>query len=202
MKYLIKDNFLPEVWYECLQQKAKSYKGQLSREGYNNKKTFRDSLDPRHAETKEIEDRRGVCHAIWNKFLWNAPLEKELSGSKDSALVHASQTRWGKVLLSSYGEKDGYGYHIDTELDCIATAVLMFTLSSKPKFSGGDFLLEDKIILFKPNRLIIFPSCRKHGVSLVSMKSNDIYENRRFTLQYFISSVTLKTRFPDESYIK
>ena len=119
--------------------------------------------------------------------------------TQDGAFVHACHTRFGKTLLSSYGNNDGYGQHVDIDLNCIVTAVLMLKLTDFPTFTGGDFLLEDKVIPFENNKLIMFPSCTMHGVSPVGMTEPDVYENRRFSLQYFISSVTPSKRFPDES---
>ena len=197
---MVIDNFLSSSWLDAVRAEIRKEKGQLSRDGYNNKKALRDHLDPRYAETKIIPHRT-LLTSIWEKFLWGTEVEEQMLETEDGAFVHACHTGFGQTLLSSYGNNDGYGHHIDIDLDCIVTAVLMLTLTEIPKFSGGDFLLEETPIKFKPNRLIMFPSCTMHGVAPVSLEE-DVYENRRFTLQYFISSTTLKKRFPDESDVE
>jgi Rps23 Pro-64 3,4-dihydroxylase Tpa1-like proline 4-hydroxylase len=198
MQYMVIDHFLKPMWLEFVCEEIKRWKGRLSREGYDNEKTLRDSFDPRYAETAYIRDSNNVLCKVWDKFLWNSQIEDDLKASEDSAMVHATYTKYGKTLLSSYGDSDRYGHHVDVELDCIVTAVLMLHLSDEKKFSGGDFQLLDETIKFKNNRVIIFPSCRMHGVTPVKLES-DTYNDRRFTLQYFISSVTPRKRFPDES---
>lgn len=199
MHYMVIDTFLNPTWLTFVQSELLKFQDKLSREGYNNEKTLRDSLDPRHAETTYITDPRNMLCRIWEKFLWGTSIESDMENSEDSALVHATHTRFGRTLLSSYGNGDGYGGHVDVQLDCVVTAVLMLTIEDQ-KFTGGNFVLGNKEIEFKNNRLIIFPSCRMHSVTEVSL-DKDIYRNRRFTLQYFISSVTPNTRFPDESSI-
>ena len=168
----------------------------LSYEGYNNHKTMRDELDPRYAATTYVTDRSSVLHNMWSKYFWDQ-MGDELASSDDSALVHASMTRFGKVLFSAYGNTDWYGHHVDIDLDCVTTAVLMLTLKEPQQFEGGAFLLGDQKIKFKNNRLIVFPSCRMHGVEPVKLQE-DIYENRRFTIQYFISSISRRGKFADE----
>ena len=75
----------------------------LSYEGYNNHKTMRDELDPRYAATTYVTDRSSVLHNMWSKYFWDQ-MGDELASSDDSALVHASMTRFGKVLFSAYGK--------------------------------------------------------------------------------------------------
>lgn len=198
MKYLIKDNFLPASYIDFVRMEIRRLEHTLSYEGYNNHKTLRDELDPRYAATAYVTDRRNILYNIWDNLFWKQ-LGEDLAASEDSALVHASQTRFGKVLFSAYGNSDYYGHHVDIDLDCVTTAVLMLTLRDPKQFEGGAFLLEDTPIEFKNNRLIVFPSCRMHGVEPVKLE-HDIYENRRFTIQYFISSVSRRGRFADEGY--
>lgn len=200
MKYLIRDNFLPASYIEWVRLEIRRLQSTLSYEGYNNVKTLRDMKDPRYAATAYVKDPKSVLTSIWRTYFWNE-LGEVLSESEDSALVHASWTQFGKVLFSSYGNGDWYGPHVDVDLDCIATAVLMLTLKDPVQFEGGAFMLGEEKINFKNNRLIVFPSCRMHGVEPVRLE-NDCYENRRFTLQYFISSVTRKGKFADEGHHK
>ena len=198
MKYLIKDNFLPSSYIEFVRMEIRRLSSDLSYNGYNNQKRLRDELDPRYAATTYVTDRRSILYNIWERHFWNE-MGEELASSEDSALVHASLTRFGKVLFSAYGDGDWYGHHIDIDLDCVTTAVLMLTLRDPQQFEGGAFLLGDEKIEFKNNRLIVFPSCRMHGVEPVRLQE-DIYENRRFTIQYFISSVSRRGKFADEGH--
>lgn len=196
MKYLIRDDFLPKSYIDFARLEMKKLEHTLSYEGYNNHKTMRDELDPRYAATTYVTDRSSVLHNMWSKYFWDQ-MGDELASSDDSALVHASMTRFGKVLFSAYGNTDWYGHHVDIDLDCVTTAVLMLTLKEPQQFEGGAFLLGDQKIKFKNNRLIVFPSCRMHGVEPVKLQE-DIYENRRFTIQYFISSISRRGKFADE----
>lgn len=198
MKYLIKDDFLPKSYIDFVRLEIRRLENTLSYEGYDNHKSLRDELDPRYASTAYVTDPQSILYSIWKRNFWNE-FREELANSEDSALVHASQTGFGSVLFSSYGNGDWYGHHVDIDLDCVATAVLMLALRDPPQFNGGAFLLEDKRIEFKNNRLIIFPSCRMHGVEPVRLQE-DIYENRRFTIQYFISSVSRRGKFADEGH--
>lgn len=198
MHYIVHDDFLPKSYIDFVRLEIRKNQSSLSREGYNNVKTLRDSRDPRFAETTYITDKQSLLYSIWDQIFW-PKLGNVLADSEDSALVHAAQTGFGKVLFSAYGNTDYYGHHVDIDLDCVATAVLMLTLKDPIQFEGGAFLLGSEKIDFKNNRLIVFPSCREHGVEPVRLEK-DIYENKRFTIQYFISSVSKRGRYPDESY--
>lgn len=200
MKYLVVDNFLPSSTLDMVRMDTRRWESHMSYNGYNNNKTMRDSIDPRFAGTTYINDSRSILAHVWRSKEWNAVLE-QMSESEDSALVHASMTNIGSILLSAYKDGDYYGQHDDIDLDCVATAVLMFSLSEPQQFTGGAFMLGETKIEFKNNRLIVFPSCRMHGVEPVKLQNNQ-YENARFTLQYFISSIRYKSVFPDESHYK
>ena len=200
MKYLVIDDFISQSYLSMARMDMRRWEMDMSYNGYNNSPRLRDSLDPRYAATTYITDRTSILQAIWATKEWRA-VEKLMAESEDSALVHASMTGYGSTLLSAYGNGDYYGQHIDINLDCVATAVLMLTLKEPQQFSGGAFLLGDEKIEFKNNRLIVFPSCRLHGVEPVELEDN-AYENRRFTLQYFISAVPYKGRFADEGNYK
>ena len=50
-------------------------------------------------------------------------------------------------------------------------------------FKGGIFMLGNKIIPFKDNRLIIFESHREHQVTTV--ETDDSSDNWRYSIQYF-----------------
>ena len=199
MKYLIKDNFLPQSYIDLARMDMRLRESSLSYEGYENKKTLRDQMDPRYAATAYVTDRSSILHSIWSKYFWRT-MGEELAASEDSALVHATWTKFGKILFSAYGDGDWYGHHVDIDLNCIATAVLMLSLRDPVQFEGGSFLLENEPpIEFKNNRLIVFPSCRMHGVEPVRLDNNS-YENRRFTIQYFISALPRRGVFADEGH--
>lgn len=200
MKYLVVDNFLSNSTLNMVRMDARRWEGHMSYAGYNNEKRLRDDRDPRFAGTTYITDGRSILSYVWRSKEW-LEVVKQMSESEDSALVHASMTNFGSILLSAYKDGDYYGQHKDIDLDCVATAVLMFTLSEPQQFTGGAFMLGETKIEFKNNRLIVFPSCRMHGVEPVKLQDNQ-YENARFTLQYFISSITYKGVFPDESHYK
>jgi hypothetical protein len=198
MHYIVQDDFLPKSYIDFVRLEIRKNQNNLSREGYNNVKTLRDSRDPRFAETTYITDKKSLLYSMWDQVFW-PQLGNVLDSSEDSALVHAAHTRFGKVLFSAYGNTDYYGHHIDIDLDCVVTAVLMLTLKDPIQFEGGAFLLGTEKIDFKSNRLIVFPSCREHGVEPVRLEK-DIYENKRFTVQYFISSISKRGKYPDESH--
>ena len=116
----------------------------------------------------------------------------------DSIYRHAYMCKgYGdQILLSVYGDGDYYGPHVDTDMRCIVTAVLM--LGIEPTFKGGSLVVEDEEFKFQNNKLIVFPSCFVHEVTKIENNSNK-YDNQRFTLQYFSSAVPLKKPIIDES---
>lgn len=197
MIYLVKDNFLDKTWLQFIKSQIRKNQGQLSRQGYNNIKTLRDQLDPRTAQTKVIQQIKSPLLAIWRQKFWNV-MQQQNMDKKQSIYDHAQQSKQGSVLLSSYGDGDQYGYHVDTDMDSIVTAVLLVSLKKPAKFSGGNFKLQQQQIAFKDNRLIVFPSCKYHAVTKVAL-DQDIFQNRRFSIQYFISPSAYRGKFVDES---
>lgn len=201
--HIIIDNFLPENYLEFVSQEVKQLQPYFSREGYNNKKTLRDQLDPRLAGTICINEffgrevRKKLLYSIWDKFLWTRENCEVMELLRDGAFGLALHTRRGSILVSDYGHLDGYGYHIDSDLDCCVTAVLMHTITPEPRFYGGRFMLFDKKIPFKRNRLVLFPSCMEHAVEQVKLEDNS-FDNHRFTIQYFISATKYNPRLLDE----
>ena len=192
---IIKTNFLTDIELDFVMREIKKAKSTFSREGYNNKKTIRDNIDPRYCGTQYITNPRNILRTIWdNKF--NKEYQGALYWHPDGAFNHASLIMEGSVLLSCYGNNDYYGNHVDIDMGSIVTAVLMLCFDHK--FTGGDFILEDRIIPFENNKLIVFPSCIEHGVSKISLDS-DKYTDMRFSLQYFISATSAKTKLIDES---
>lgn len=195
MNYLVYNNFLDPVTLEFVTAECLKRRDRLHYDGYDGHKRWRDNLDPRGASTGSIEPS-SILSTIWNNKFWPCA-EEDMLESKDSALRHAAIVKRGQVLLSSYMNGGFYGNHIDIDLDCIATAVL-FICKEPQKFQGGDFILENELIPFKNNKLIVFASCRKHSVTEVVLKDNE-FENSRFSIQYFMSPRPNLGKFPDES---
>ena len=192
---IIKTNFLTDIELDFVMREIKKAKSTFSREGYNNKKTIRDNIDPRYCGTQYITNPRNILRTVWdNKF--HKEIGETLFDHGDGAFRHASLVMEGPVLLSCYGNTDHYGYHVDIDMGSVTTAVLMLCFDHN--FIGGDFLIYDKVIPFENNKLIVFPSCVAHGVSKISLDS-DKYTDMRFSLQYFISATSAKTKLIDES---
>lgn len=76
---------------------------------------------------------------------------------------HLSKANSDYTLLNFYIDGQGYDTHHDT---AILTAVTMFQVG---EVSGGDFIFPDyhEIIKFKPNRMVIFPSCINHKADAI-----------------------------------
>ena len=172
-------------------------KSRFSRKGYDNIKTIRDGIDPRVCGTQFIHDPRDIMRSMWYSYFWPRILPEMIN--TEEAIYHHAFTTHGRgdhVLFSKYQSGDFYGSHIDTDMDCVITAVLM--LSPKQTFKGGDLIVEDYLIPFENNKLVVFPSCFPHEVTKIDNESDD-YNNQRFSLQYFCSAVRVKTPLIDES---
>ena len=193
--YLIKNNFLSDSQLSMVLSEIKRNRTGFSRDGYNHKRTIRDEMDPRYCGTQVITNPRNILYSIWQKHFWKE-LQEEFENTNDFAFIHSSFIREGSVLLSSYGNGDSYGEHIDIDLDTIVTCVLF--LSFNHSFTGGDLVIDNEVIPFKNNKLIIFPSCAPHSVTKIGLGSSK-FEDRRFSLQYFISPVKAKIKLIDES---
>lgn len=193
--HIVVDNFVNDITLDYIKQEIKSLKSGFSFEGYNNKKTLRDSIDPRYCETQFIRDPRSVINYIFQGQFWHN-LEDSFIEIGDYAFRHSLYTRQGPILLSAYKNHEFYGEHIDIDMDSIITAILMVRFSDE--FKGGDFYLDEKKIQFKNKRLIVFPSCAPHKVGKVRLNSDE-YLDQRFTLQYFVSATRPKNKLIDES---
>jgi Rps23 Pro-64 3,4-dihydroxylase Tpa1-like proline 4-hydroxylase len=78
-------------------------------------------------------------------------------------------TNWDESLLGVYSNNDGYRPHKD---NCFYSSI--FFLHDEKKFSGGDLIFDDMDIKieFIKNRLVLFPSWARHGVSKVVYPEN------------------------------
>lgn len=196
--FLIEDNFLSRNYLDFVLSEVKRLKNGYSRDGYFNKKTIRDSFDPRYCGTQYISNKRNILYSIWDRFFWKQ-MEQRFLDTNDSGFIHSLYTRTGQVLLSCYGDGDYYGAHVDVDMGNIITAVLMLSFYEQPtKFEGGNLILNGKFIPFRNNRLVVFPACMPHEVTKIKLDS-DKYEDCRFSLQYFISATPFKKPLVDES---
>lgn len=111
-------------------------------------------------------------------------LKPFLMNSKSAIFRVYNKTNQDNTLLSIYKNNDFYGEHNDisenNELLFLTTNLM---LKMKGDFKGGEFVLQDKTIPFKDNRLLIFESHRVHSVNKVITDDNP--DNWRYTLQYF-----------------
>jgi len=111
-------------------------------------------------------------------------LKPFLMNSKSAIFRVYNKTNQDNTLLSIYKNNDFYGEHHDrsenNELLFLTTNLM---LKMKGDFKGGEFVLQDKTIPFKDNRLVIFESHRIHSVNKVITDDNP--DNWRYTLQYF-----------------
>jgi hypothetical protein len=87
----------------------------------------------------------------------------------------------GNVMYSHYTDGDSYGPHFD---EAKITWLTWLTRDQEPLFTGGNLILEQgkKVIDFKDNRTVIFPSCMIHEVDEVKFTGES---NGRFTITVF-----------------
>lgn len=86
----------------------------------------------------------------------------------------------GNVMYSHYTDGDSYGPHFD---EAKITWLTWFTQDQEPLFTGGNLILEgEKIVEFKDNRTVIFPSCMIHEVDEVKFTGNS---KGRYTVTVF-----------------
>ena len=191
------DDFIPSSKMEWLLNEIKKSRGRFEREGYTGTKTIRDHKDPRGCGTRIITDERNLLRSIWRTNLW---YEETMEVCNKYPIYKHARITGGvgdSTLLSVYYDGDYYGPHIDTDMECIVTCVLMLNFP-EASFSGGNLKIEGTEIPFVHNRLIMFPSCLEHEVTKIENNSSD-YFKQRFTLQHFISAVRLKKILLDES---
>lgn len=156
-------------------------------------------MDPRYCGTKFLTDPRNILNSLWYNKFWPKMI-CDMVGTQDSIYQHAYYSKGigDQVLLSVYGDGDYYDTHIDTDMRCCITAVLMLSFQRPHLFKGGSLVINDEEIPFENNKLIVFPSCFPHEVTKIENDSND-YTDQRFTLQYFVSAIPLKKPLIDES---
>ena len=125
---------------------------------------------------------------LFEKYMWGDENCKAIKSVNDNLFQASLFTNHSTLLLSQYVENDRYEWHRD--YSPMLTANYMFCTEPK-KFQGGEFLIGawnsttiEKIIPFKNNRLILFPSRIYHKVNAVHSFSGEALD-ARFTLQYW-----------------
>jgi hypothetical protein len=130
-------------------------------------------------------DGKSGAADLTKKYLWHPTFLDILATQKCPSFGLMRYCHPNPLHVSSYGHQDHYKKHVDTNQPSNLTVVIF--LCKEPKsFTGGNFVLEfdgkEKVIQFKNNRALIFPSDTQHSVTDVNLKDN-IYANRRFSLQ-------------------
>lgn len=99
------------------------------------------------------------------------PISKILSqlDSLPYAFRWLENTNKDTSILGVYGNADEYDLHIDSSVFTV-----VFFIQDNKKFEGGDLFFEtpDVRVTHKRNRLVIFPSWMKHGVTKVTYPDN------------------------------
>lgn len=93
-------------------------------------------------------------------------------------------TKTSTYLLQYYENADFYDYHFDSSI----TTVLYWLCKEPQAFSGGNLLFPEleTTIDFKHNRMVMFPSWAKHGVSAVEMSETGNLLGR-FSITQFLT---------------
>jgi hypothetical protein len=111
--------------------------------------------------------------------IWGEEAQDFLGSTRSSTFRIYKNTTKDGTLVTVY--KNG-GYYKDHN-DNGPGSFLSASLSMGKNFKGGEFVLEDKVIPFKDNRLIIFEANITHRVNTVI--SDDNPDNWRYSIQYF-----------------
>lgn len=122
--------------------------------------------------------------------LWQSELMEYMSNHKEPLFELWGESNSDKTQISAYGNSDFYEWHKDGIRELVyLTFVLMLNKEPK-KFEGGDFVLKfndyEKVVPFKNNRAIIFPSRTLHKVTPIKVKGNE-FMDKRFTIQNWAS---------------
>jgi Rps23 Pro-64 3,4-dihydroxylase Tpa1-like proline 4-hydroxylase len=116
------------------------------------------------------------------KRIWGYEMTFFLQNADSGIFRLYNITNSDSTLLSAYKNGGFYMKHTDNS-DSIRNLFLTSNLMIGGNFKGGDFVLCDKTIPFKDNRLIIFESHREHNVTTVETDNNS--NNWRYSIQYF-----------------
>ena len=116
--------------------------------------------------------------------IWGSEISGHLQKADNGIFRLYKITNNDNTLLSAYGngqfyKEHGDGYSIEDDRQLFISSTLLIGNN----FKGGDFVLGNKTIPFKDNRLIMFESHRLHQVTAVETDENS--DNWRYSIQYF-----------------
>lgn len=127
-----------------------------------------------------INNRDGsVILKYVSKLIWCDELRNKYKNPINGVFKSYQFTTHDNTSLSVYNNDNYYREHTDIGDGLILTSNIMIGSG----FKGGDFKLQDKVIKFKNNRLIIFESNRTHSVTNVITDNN--FKNWRYSIQYW-----------------
>jgi len=120
--------------------------------------------------------------------IWTDQMKQEFKNTGDALFQSAVYSHYSTMLLSKYEEGGLYQCHRDDA----TTFTVNYMLATEPlKFEGGDFVLgtweeevDAKVIPFKNNQVVIFPSRVNHRVTPVTNFTGEP-KDARFTIQYW-----------------
>jgi len=116
--------------------------------------------------------------------IWDSEISNYLQKADNGIFRLYNVTNDDSTLLSAYGNGQFYKEHADGDgVDDRGLLFISSTLLIGNNFKGGDFVLGNKTIPFKDNRLIMFESHRLHQVTVVETDENN--DNWRYSIQYF-----------------
>lgn len=165
--------------------------------------SFLPKLQPDVSRANNDRSSKGVFlpdNLKYNKIArkWSDPNEVELERylESDISFRYLPNLLFETRLLNYYEHRDYYDTHTDW---AVYTMVVM--LSKTPQsFEGGNLVFPDidnKVIEFKNNRVVFFPSYAKHRVTPVTMLSNDMGQGKgRFSITHFFYIPVDETTMP------
>lgn len=112
-------------------------------------------LDEVYSENRGASAILNACRKIFSVEYINTLTEFDL------IFDLLRQSNRDSTLLNKYCSQDQYRRHVDISL--ISSVIML----GDSRFYGGDFILGDRIIPFKHNRAITFPSMALHGCTPV-----------------------------------
>jgi Rps23 Pro-64 3,4-dihydroxylase Tpa1-like proline 4-hydroxylase len=187
--YIIVDDFLTPEEYGKVRKEindlipkmssGKMYDHDIGKETVNERKNnlsvWLDNIYP---------DRDMSNILIGLKNIWGNEMTNYLQNTDSGIFRLYNITNNDSTLLSLYKNGAFYEKHVDNHHDDNDDNNRLFLTSNLmigSNFKGGDFMLGDKIIPFKDNRLLIFESHKEHQVTTV--ETDD--DNWRYSIQYF-----------------
>lgn len=135
---------------------------------------------------RDNRTKSSILNAFKEQF-WSDKMRDLLKNHEQALYETLLYTAIDATMISTYSNGDYYLEHTDIGEGLFITVMLMLCKEPK-KFKGGDFILhhndKKKVIEYKNNRVIIFPSKTLHGVMPVELKSTN-FMDQRFTIQYW-----------------